>query len=206
MPFQAAPNVIQANMNFLIDGQKCEMVFHFMKGSTVTGTDVQNIANQMISNFWFNHLRNDMSNSVQLINVVATDIGSQTGFQHTAVPAVGADFGTFGSNPVPNNVALVMTLKTNERSKNGRGRKFVPGTPIARIAGTIRVTNQQLVDVLASFGALFTVATLTGTQLAVLSRWLNKTLRPVARPLAVMTILGDVSLDSQRRRLEGRGT
>jgi hypothetical protein len=176
-----------------------------VKNGAITGTDLINVANYFAGQFWLD-LRLTLSTSVQLVSVKSTDLTTAQGADHVSLPVGATAFGAVVAQAVPNNVALVVTQYTNKRGKSYRGRTYVPGMPITRIAGTIRVTNQQLADVLASFTRLVSGVTSLGMTLVVLSKFVAGLQRPSAVLTPVTTMAGNVSLDSQRRRLEGRGS
>jgi hypothetical protein len=67
------------------------------------------------------------------------------------------------------------------------------------------INGAYVADTVAAAKALLTPEVIFAHNLCVLSRWLNKALRSEGVPYNVVDMTADNVVDSQRRRLPGRG-
>jgi hypothetical protein len=108
---------------------------------------------------------------------------------------------------MPNNVAIVMSLKTGLRGKSFRGRIYHVGLSDAVVTANA-VTTVQRDALVAGYSLLTTFAGATGEaifNLVVLSYYASSVLRPTPIATPVTSVTSDGIVDSQRRRLPGRG-
>ncbi|AXH79100.1 MAG: hypothetical protein [Circular genetic element sp.] len=203
--FQAVPNVMRADFRYQVGGQYCISSFYARKATPCTFTDVSNFATAMHDDFWVTNLR----------PLVTSDF-SQNGVSGVALDAPDSPFfgldaagatqnGTESGMSIPSGSCLVTTFKTAERSRNGRGRVYTSGIPLNKMADPTEVTTDYLADFITAMNSLITIATALSATLVVVSRWLNKVQRSEGVAIPITSITLDRYVDSQRRRLFGRG-
>jgi hypothetical protein len=189
-------------MRYTQDDQKIENVFHVQVDTPESPATRLQVAN-FFYDWWVGAMQTLVSTAVVLREVYVTDLGSATGGTTTLVPA---EF-TGGANvnePLPNNVTLAIAARTTARGRSYRGRSFVVGLT-RNVVEDSRYTNAAVVAVQNAYNALQGTYIEQG-QLVVLS------LRTAGFPRssgAITPITGwvvvDNVVDSQRRRLPGRG-
>lgn len=203
MPFIPCPKVVQVEMIFQWSSQTVETVWHY---STFTGPQLADMA--ALADFcrlaWSNSLRALSAPTLSLNNIKCTDLSTQTGFvfqTSSGLPLAG----TSASPSMPNNVAIVGTKRTALRGRSYRGRFYVPGLTEATV--TDNTVSAPFVTAVLGWGNGMLSTTINGNlyTLGVLSRYNGG----VARTQGVITdVTGftcDGIIDSQRRRLPGRG-
>jgi hypothetical protein len=107
---------------------------------------------------------------------------------------------------VPNNVALCLSFRSSGRGRSSRGRNYISGFPEGYVSGNDIDTT--LADALVvAYEELKDAATFTDDWTwIVYSRFQNGNARPEALIAPVdAVVLTDYTVDSQRRRLPGRG-
>lgn len=204
MPFVPGPDVAQVELVMSLDGQIIENTLYFQSSADLSIELMGDLANALLG-WWEDQIAPGVSESLALTQVVVTDLSTQTspGILVPAVPAITGD----GTSPaLPNNVALVVSFRTAFRGRSSRGRNYVAGLQESQ-------TTQSHIDAgVADFFAdayaqLIGPGTLVaGLQWGVFSRFTNGNPRTTGlfRPITSVTVV-DNTLDSQRRRLPGRG-
>lgn len=156
-----------------------------------------------------------LSTTVKLLRVVATMIDAVDGFttiSTTGLPAAGGD----NSAPVPSDVAFVVSLRTGHRGRSFRGRNYIMGLNRDALGTTVNeVTPAYVNALLAAYTEIQAAAVSVDWTWSVVSRYSGFTIVdgkkvPTPRAIGIATPVSDfVSVDnvvdSQRRRLPGRG-
>jgi hypothetical protein len=105
----------------------------------------------------------------------------------------GGSAGSDTSDPLPPACAIVVSLRTSENSRRGRGRFYLPGVPDSGVSTGGILVGSLVTDLLTDFQAFGTACFVVGFVPAVYSRTDG-----VQR--AVSTVSVDPVLDTQRRR------
>lgn len=203
MPFIPVPNTIRISLHLVMASQNMYVTLHVKKVGAVGSSDLVDAAVAMY-NWWDTYLRPISSNQVTCDGATAMDMSSDSGgvYTHTQSPAVA---GASTAAPFPNNVAAVISTRTALRGRSYRGRMFIPG-----LRGDYRANASEMDSSLQSalivaavnLASFFTAASLTP---AVASRWHANEARAVGVATEIISFVVDTWLDSQRRRLTGRG-
>lgn len=203
--FQAVPNTMRGDFHYQVGGQYCISSFYARKATPCTLTDVTDFATALYEDYWVDGLRALVTAdfSQNGVNAVALDTPSSP-FYGLDGPG-GTQNGTAGGMSVPSGSCLVTTFNTAERSRNGRGRVYTSGIPAGELADPIEVASDYLADFITVMSSLITIATALSATLVVVSRWLANVQRSEGVPISITSITADRYLDSQRRRLFGRG-
>lgn len=203
-PFVPAPDTLQANVRFTTAGQRWENVLHFLYGTFGFSDGVDQVYN-VLDGFWWPTLRTALALGTVHREVYFVDLADQFGFTETR-GAFTNPAGVVNTNPAPNNVAACVTLRTDLRGRAYRGRTYVGGIALGSI------DNQNLSSIAETaindaFASLVATAQAERVPLVIVSRQLNNAPRTTAAVTPVTSAsLRDSVLDSQRRRLPGRGT
>lgn len=145
-----------------------------------------------------------MSNNLQYNSVEAYSLASTSapvGFFVPAAPVAGSSM----TAAPPGNVAFVITFYTAARGRTSRGRNYLSGIPESQITGN-QATATVAANIRNAYDALRTNATYRVGDWVVYSRTENLQPRSVGveRPITFVDYV-DLNMDSQRRRLTGRG-
>lgn len=208
MPFVPSPGVAQADVIQLMDGQRCENVFHYKKeGATDYNTaDLTALATALLAYFGNATIKGLYPTTWQVVEVRCSDLSDEFGPAVTLTPGA-AIIGTRAGAQLPNNCALVLTKRTPSRGRSFRGRMYfgpltetdVTGNIVAAATVTSIVSNMQGLKDLTDAGAVH-------HYMQVLSFFMNGLPRPAGLATQVINLTSDGVIDSQRRRLPGRGS
>lgn len=197
------PHGIQLCLDFTLSGQQIQFCVSLRKSSgDPTPTDLQDAAGAG-ADWWANYLKTLFSHDLTCRQARATDMHVQNG------PEFIEPVNTAGDNvgdSVPANAAVAVSLRTDKRGRSYRGRNYVAGfvpadQPTPTTIGTTLAS--ALVD---AWVGLNTYVDALGFDLCVVSRQHNGVPTNPAEMNDVSTIMCDTAIDSQRRRLYGRGS
>jgi hypothetical protein len=114
-------------------------------------------------------------------------------------------------DPTPANVSLAVSFRTAGRGRSSRGRNYFVGFVDDQVTGNV-VNNSDAVDIRNAYAALIAAAATANVSWVVVSRFsgVDADGKPIPRAAGVTSLINAVSLvdndvDSQRRRLNGRG-
>lgn len=203
MAFIPTPNGISVEVRCTLAGQQVENCFHVRTDEGTPSSklvSVATIVRNWVLTDWFDNISED----VEFREVYVTDISSDSGGTFSASNETPV-FGAITEPSVANNVAYCLSLLTAKRGRSYRGRWYAYG--FTRLA----VNDSAIPSTLAaafrsSLLALRVLLDDNSTPFCVLSKRNNK----VNRTEGVLTPINGVKLvdlvvDSQRRRLPGRG-
>jgi hypothetical protein len=200
--FIPAVNCAKFEMRFTAAGQKVENVFHMKQAVPYDAATLAIDATNMIG-WWVASLQNKVTNQVTLDSVVATALDAPTspGIIETAgLPATGTNGGTM----LPMNVTFAVRWLTALRGRSFTGRTFHIGTVLANVQGSLIEPVAKGVFTAAYANLIATMAG-AGVGLAVVSYYHARAPRVSAVATFITSASIEGTLDSQRRRLPGRG-
>jgi hypothetical protein len=210
MPFVPVANTLQVDVLYLWDSQRVENTLYFEQPG---GWDGESIT------AWLEALRTLISEelmpllsvSIQFIELVGRllDTASSIGVVLSVTPPTS---GGNAGEAAPNNVTYTISFRTGLTGRSFRGRNYVPGIPNDQIlANTIDPDFRT--GVLSFYDQLLALADLREVDWVVVSRYsgVDGSGDPIPRVAGVTTPIisvgtADFTVDSQRRRLPGRGS
>lgn len=201
--FIPAPDCIKVELRCLFDDQQVENVFYVRSAASPTADDVQ-LAADVTQAWWHTNARPVLPNSISLIGVLATNVAIEGGFQYFETGYAGETGEQTGSR-LPNNVAFCLNLNTALAGRSGRGKWFWYGLLDADVTGNRIATDTAaaLKNMLDQLKSDLLADSLTPV---VVSYCHNNAWRTVAGVNDVVSYgYHDLIVDSQRRRLPGRG-
>lgn len=143
------------------------------------------------------------SNQVALRLIKVTDLESETGFA-IDVAVTPTQAGELTSPILPGNVTGAIKFGTNARGRSYRGRNFVLGLTEAEVVGdTIDLTVATAYEI--AYGVLLDAIDRSGTQHVVVSLCHDGVWRTTGVATVITSYSMEQTVDSQRRRLAGRG-
>jgi hypothetical protein len=211
-PFIPAPNTAQVELIYTYQGTTFENTFHVQKGAPFTNAQLVtlnstfNTWDSVGATAWANYRTDGCF--LQQIKSRALDTSSAPVAIYVLPAPRGGGWSGSGQY-MPANVAFCLTLQTGLSGRSQRGRIYVGG-----IRGNMCQAYPNGSDavvswansLVASVNALITQLTAAGFTLVVTSFYNNGAWRTTASNTPVLNAAyADVHLDSQRRRLLGRG-
>lgn len=187
-----------------MDGSVIQNVTHW---DLETGDWNEAALNDLIASYasWLSvHMAPLTSQALSWTTFRAQQLAGEEGLRSELTPGTPIA-GQLSANSVPNNAALCATIATPYAGKSGRGRMYLAGVPVTMVVRS-RVSQGHIDDLNAALLQLTTGSEFTGLRLGVYSTIVSGAPRAVGlfRRATLVAIRDDV-LDSQRRRLPGRG-
>lgn len=205
MAFQPVPLTVMAEMRYLLDNQECENVLYFKFPVEPADVDLADLAVGLL-NWWTDHLRAWQVNALQLKEIYLTPLVSATAETYSFV-LTGTNNGAYLDEPEPNSVSFAVKFNTANRGKGSSGRNYALGIAdefvsqntfsLTYVNGIVGAYNNLQLEVAAILPAVEWVH---------VRRVINKVKLPVGQTYPVQSAtFTDQTVDSQRRRLPGRG-
>jgi len=204
MPFIPAPGTIRVDTVGLLFGQRIENVWDVSTPDAIDAIKVQSAASD-VSAAYVSHIVPLLSHMYSYILAESQDISVEDGVQGTHSPTSPVAGGS-AEDSMPGGTALCVSLRTSRAGRSFRGRKFFSALARSQVVSNqvgasyandfVTAVNQMIVDLAG-----------LGWTLVIVSRQHNKVARTTAEvtPILTATVV-DYNVDSQRRRLTGRGT
>jgi hypothetical protein len=204
MAFVPVPDVALAELIYIWEDQIVENTLYFAKDGGWGGSDLSVLADQLLD--WWNSNAKSFTNvNAALQEIKITDLSSDTAptFSLTAgLPIAGDATG----DPLPNNCSLTISFRTAGRGRSSRGRNYIVGLSESATSGNV-VDPTVIADIKNAYEVInSTVQDLLPAHHVVVSRVHNKVPRTegLAQEITSYQVV-DPFVDSQRRRLPGRG-
>jgi hypothetical protein len=204
MPFVPFPNTVQVEAIYEWNGQVVENTFYIESTAAWSESGIEDILDLVRIEIEQNLLPL-LSSAIALVRLVGTLLDAVDSIAVTlnVSPPVS---GGIAAESLPNNASYTITFLTSQRGRSFRGRNYVPGLTIDSVASnTIApATRTGLLDFYTGLRAAILESNYT---MVVASRISNGVPRAVGvtTPITGFTTF-DTVVDSQRRRLPGRGS
>lgn len=203
MPFVVTFNTVQVELRYLFDNQQTENTLYFEFEDPPSITQGEALADAVFD-WWDTNLKPLQCGTLYLREIFCTDLDAADGWAVTRVSSPVVQ-GTRSGESMPNNIACCISFRTNQRGRAHRGRNY------AMAMGEGDVTNNNfttgyLSALQAAYVALADVETAASCNWVVVSRFQGLLPREngVTTPVTSVGFFDGV-VDSQRRRLPGRG-
>lgn len=204
MPFVPVPDTLMAELRFISQGQKIENTLYFQGSAGVSASLASDLGDALIS-WWDTQFQPITSDTMALVEVFLTDLSDATSFtvsDTAGLPNAGAST----TEPLPANVAHCVSFRTAQRGRSARGRNYIAGMTEADTNGSL-ISSTIVADHVTAYTILLGAgAFVAGLEWVVVSRFHNGVARTTGLAIPVTNVLSvDAVVDSQRRRLPGRG-
>lgn len=204
MPFIPVPSTVQAELVYTWAGETCENVLHFESGGAPAVDNMVELGSHLIA-WWNTNLKQYMNVSGSLVNVKLTDLNSAFAPAIDVVDGLPI-IGTAAGDSLPNNCSCVFSKRTIFRGRSYRGRVYQVGLSEQHVTGNSVLTAPRNA-ILAAWELLMSFSTASESwQMVVVSRFEDNLPRTTGLTTPVIAFTTDGVIDSQRRRLPGRGT
>jgi hypothetical protein len=206
-PFIPVPNTCLIEMVYSANGQIVENTFHVQKGSPFTGPQLNSLCDSFASWDTANWRANRVAGAV-LTNIKGRALDAAIAPIGQATIAAGLPHvGIAGGVQQPNNVTFALKLLTGLAGRSTRGRIYAVGMSASSVtAGTNDITAALANNMVTALNTLITNITALGYQLVVTSYRTGGAWRTTGVNYVItIAAYSDLHIDSQRRRLTGRG-
>jgi hypothetical protein len=209
MPFVPVPNAALAEIRMTVDSQQVENTLWFAGTTEPDAPSLVTLANN-VAGWWIDNYAPLVGAEVILREVYVSSQHSADGPTSTFVPPV-TTTGAISEEVMPNNVALTVSFRTAFRGRSRRGRNYVVGLVQSQVVVNT-ITAAVAASWIDAYEAVGTAVSGTGFTWVVASRFsgVDADGRPIPRAEGIVTpvsavVIVDRIVDSQRRRLPGRG-
>lgn len=204
MPFVPVPNTLMVEVVFEYDSQVVENTLYFERPEgAIDGAEILALLNAIRTTIQ-TELLPLLTSTIQLVRLVGTLLDAVDAISVTLNVSPPVAGGVAGE-ALPNNVTYAIQFKTNSRGRSFRGRNFIAGIPADGVDGN-QIDPTMRTGLLAYYSELSSVAASEGWQHVVVSRISNGNPRVTGVTTVVSAYAtADAYIDSQRRRLPGRG-
>jgi len=210
MPFVPVANTALAEIRMIADLQEVENTLYFEKATALTEGDLNDLGDALIT-WWEDNMAPNIWAGVTVSEVVCTDLSSASSLQVSRVPAAPLT-GALSVPGLPTSVSLTISFRTALRGRSFRGRNYIVGLTEGQTTGANTVDSSLSDAFVTAYEQLLTLAGDLGLQWVVVSRFsgVDADEKPIPRAAGVTTpittvLVVDNVVDSQRRRLPGRG-
>lgn len=202
-PYIPVPETAEARLTFSTPGGVAQNVYNFRKAGGWQTSDLEALG-LALKTWWSTELQLSCSNTVALESITLTDIATETGKQLVYTDGLPLTGGA-GQQALPPNVVACISWLTDYRGRSFRGRTYHVGLTVVGVT-TSFLTAAYRLTLEAAYQALRdNTYTDPLVRLAIVSRCFDGFWRAIGVATEVTSHKVDLPLDSQRRRLAGRG-
>lgn len=202
MAFQPVTNGWQVLLNFRQAGQELQNQMYVTKpsgGAEVGLFDVAQAFGDWVGNSW----ATVASETAILNSIIVTDVTVEAGAQVTFVP-IGTLSGDLSVPPLPTGTTITASWRTGLSGRSYRGRTYHIGLVEDQVNGN-ELAEARRTQIVAAYSTLIADLITLGAPLAVCSRFTNNAPRAAGILTPINVVIVEPYIDSQRRRLTGRG-
>jgi hypothetical protein len=204
---QLTDKVAKIAVQGLFNGQEDENIFYVQVAETITSAILEEIAGR-VATWVADHQLAALSNLYQHVRIVVTDQTTDPGLQFVNTDNAGLS-GAQTSQSMPNNSTFAIHRKTGMSGKASKSRVYWPTIVLAFLSAPNTMdptTANNLVNDLETLRLALETAGISTYVYGYISRVLDHLPRTAG---VFVPVVGhsftDLTLDSQRRRLPGRG-
>lgn len=210
MPFVPVDQACLVEIRMEIVGQKVENTI-WVTSEDLLDEAALTLIGETVKAWWISDYAPQVSDLVSLTEIVVTNMTTETSNQ----VSVNGDHQLGGQigGTLTTNSTFAVSFRTASRGRSFRGRNYIVGIPLEHMAETNVVEASWASDVVTAYTNLLSQLGDAGFQWVIASRFSGvdpDTGKPIPRTAGVTTnvitvVAADLVIDSQRRRLPGRG-
>lgn len=204
MPFIPAPNIVEVQFRTTYGDQATMNRIHVDVFTEPTELICQGLATAC-GEWWVDNVLAITPTTLVLREVYVKSLASQPGAEATFSAGLPAP-GTFGQPQLPNNCTIAVSLRSGLTGRSARGRWYWQGLTEGQVTGNQLGTGAET-DILAAMQNLKNAVEAARYSWVIVSFFSGGGPRPGGPVYFNVTdiLLVDSTVDSQRRRLPGRG-
>jgi len=200
--FIPVPNVCQLESFYTSGGQQMENVFHLQQDTPFDLSRLEDACTDLET--WINaNWHGVASEDISWVGARATSLESDSAPSFEPTIAEPVD-GTITSPILPLNCAAVISWKTALRGRSYRGRTYHVGLTESTVDNST-INSTMRGGLVTAYLALLAVFVADDLQPVIVSRYHDLAPRTTGVATAITSLACDDTVDSQRRRLPGRG-
>lgn len=204
MAFIPFTDVAEVVVGQSMSGQVVDTVLNFEFPSALTISILDDLC-QAVINTWISDMAAQLTSNLDLNFVKATDLTTASSPSVTVAAPAGTD-GNVAPPTVPLNGALVISQATDNRGRSFRGRTYQAGMPAGALINEGTFSETYADSLLAGYVEwIHDIEDSMGCIHGVASRRSGGAPRLVGVFTPITEYFCEANLDSQRRRLVGRG-
>ena len=210
MAFIPVPGTVEVAIEAKLNGQDCKNILNFHTGATIDAEVLSVLGaaliDAIVGSTWF---AGAASIAYTLLDLKLTDFKSATAasiIQTTGATHSLPATGTISGVSAQNNSALVVSSRTGNRGRSYRGRTYFPTMDTGSTLSGVQATTDYINAVLTLMTAINSAADANAFEPVVVSRKSGGVDRVTGISTPVVAYSCNPALDSQRRRLQGRGS
>jgi len=204
MAFIPVDQVASVELRYLYFGEQVENTLYFYNTDNISPGHMTALGNY-IDDWWNAQIKPLQSTAVIMREIYITDLSDVEGPTVTNIDSAGLTGAVAGSAGQPGNVSIALSYRSSARGRSGRGRNYFIGlTEFDVVENTVL---QAKLDAITLAYEELIVNPPTDWYWAVVSRYHDNAPRTEGIARAVISCgFTDNWVDSQRRRLKGRGS
>lgn len=200
--FIPVPDTARVRMVYSSNGSEVMNVFHWKGSAPLSSADLLGLVTA-VNTAWAANLKPRQINTCKLLFIEATALDAPSAPQVTLSVNVA---GTASGSAAPNNVTFAAKFATGMTGRSHRGRMFFVGLNQAGTTGDQLDPTTAAAEIAAIQAFFVAVNVAVGYAHVVVSYCQDKLWLTTGAAYDVISyLLTDTNLDSQRRRLAGRG-
>lgn len=210
MTFIPVPNTAEVEIRALLAGEKVENTLWFQSETPWSAAALTTLGSDVLA-WWIANIIGHLPTEYQITEVFCRDHTTSSGLVASVVPA--STIGGGGGVMFPGNVSFAVSFRTGHAGRSFHGRNYMCGVPESVKVTPNTVSNTYTTALRSGYLALLAPGTITGAAWVIASRFSGVdpvTKKPIPRVTGLATPVTEVAIvdnniDSQRRRLAGRG-
>lgn len=204
MAFIPVPDTAQFNFRGVVNGELVENTLYFKDATAITAVDLANTADSLAAG-WSTDICAVLGTQYVFTSCFARDLTVDAGFEHESFVGTGTSGGVAGA-ALPNNVSWVVKFLTGLAGRSFRGRNYVAGLNAGMVSDQ-DILGGRADDIVTQYTLFLTSNKPAGWDWVIASRFHLNAPRVTGITTPVTNVgFTDLVIDSQRRRLPGRGT
>lgn len=203
MVYIPALNTVRVVLDQLFGVSELANIVYFLKAGGWNEGSMNDLAADMVT-WWSENLAPILSDALALTGVTVTDLTTSSS-PSISIPVVPVVPGQATTAEQATNVASVVTFRSANRGRSSRGRNYIPGITAGQMVSPTDVGTVFAGLLVDAYEALADVETENTCTHVVASFYTSGAPRVSALLQEVLNYTCDTALDSQRRRLRGRG-
>lgn len=203
MPFVPVPDTVEVNLRQRLFGQQVENTMYFLFGAGTPSVSDMNTLAVSVENWFVANVMLYLSQDLTYHETFVTDLSTATSPTGLSIAAQGTAGGV-AQPSLPGNATICASFRSVARGRSSRGRNYLAGLPESIVTGNV-VGSASLAGITAGYDVILTTP-FAGWTWVVVSRYTAGAPRVTGVTFDVISAgFVDDLVDSQRRRLTGRG-
>lgn len=204
MAFVPVANTLMVEVRMANDNQLIENTLYFQAKTDAADPSLVGLGNAVL--LWWNaSYRVALPNAVSLREIHISDLTTETSDVYTQAAPVPNPVGAGAAPVLPNNVTIAVSFRTSRRGRSFRGRNYFAALAEDQVVAN-NITGPTAAAIVGAYEDLLDGPLADDWQWGVVSRYSGGAPRAAGIFTPVTSVLvTDTVVDSQRRRLPGRG-